>query len=857
MAREKYLAKRAEKMHALNKMTMMEDKREKQFLKLTKAEERRAEQRERMYEKTKDRKSYADIVNEEGFSLDPSATTFTERAKQTRKSEEESLFQRYEKTDDGINPAAEQAQLEARQLQTSGALRSGKAKQIGGGDYDVVMEDEIEFITEKVLKGELEAPPSMMTPEEQRAEAERGREQAAMAIQEVRKTLPIYKVKDDLVKAVMENQVIVLVGETGSGKTTQIAQYLHEAGLCEGGKKIGCTQPRRVAAMSVAARVAQEMNVRLGSEVGYAIRFEDNTNEKTVIKYMTDGMLLREFLSSPDLESYSCMIIDEAHERSLHTDILFGLVKDVCRFRNRESGNELKIIISSATLQSDKFATFFDEAKIFNVKGRTYHVEPHYTKRPESNYIEAAALCALQIHMKEPTPGDILIFLCGQDEIEECYEDLNRRTQGLGSRIKELLLFPIYSTLPTDQQTKIFEKTPEGSRKVVIATNIAETSLTIDGIVYVIDCGFCKQKSFNPRTLMESLQVVPISQAQAEQRRGRAGRTRPGHCFRLYTFAAFKNDLDPVVVPEIQRTNLGNVLLMLKSMGIHEIEKFEFLDCPSIDTLKRAYLQLFALGAINDKRQLTKVGRMMAEFPLDPQLSKMMCVSKEHGVSDQVVTICAMLSVGNSIFHIPRDKKLLGQSTIQHFFKGGGDHLALCTVYEEWEDANFSESWCYENYVQVRSLRRARDIREQMAMLAERAEIELVRDGTQEDLLKCITSGFFYNTATRNKDGKSYKTKNPIVKNDMDVWIHPSSFIAPKQEKRDGKEVLREGPKWVVFHELIQTSREYMRQVIEIKGPWLIDIAPHLYKKKDVEEADPKKKKVMPKGTGLAPGAGQ
>ena len=784
LSRQKYLEKQVATMHSLNNMMVAEDQRDKLITPLTAAEERRAKIREEMQAlKAKNKRSYADILNEDGFTLNSDATTMVERAQVGKAREEEALFSRYDKNEESLNPAEEQARLERRQLRESGALNQN-ASQIGGGEYTLMMDDEIEFITEKILNGEMDQPCNIMTPEEIKAEAERGKRQAMLDLQEVRKTLPIYKVREELIQAVMDNQVIVLVGETGSGKTTQIAQYLKEAGLCKEGKMIGCTQPRRVAAMSVAARVAKEMDVRLGSEVGYSIRFEDNTSDKTLIKYMTDGMLLREFLSSPDLENYSCMIIDEAHERSLHTDILFGLVKDVCRFRDKESGNELKIIISSATLQSDKFASFFEDAKIFNVKGRTFSVEPHYTKRPESNYIEAAALCTLQIHMKEPTPGDILIFLCGQDEIEECYEDLTRRTQGLGSRIRELLIYPIYSTLPTDQQTKIFEPTPEGSRKVVIATNIAETSLTIDGIVYVIDCGFCKQKSFNPRTLMETLQVVPISKAQAEQRRGRAGRTRPGHCFRLYTFASYKNDLDAVVIPEIQRTNLGNVLLMLKSMGIHEIEKFEFLDCPSIDTLKRAYLQLFTLGAINDERKLTKVGRMMAEFPLDPQLSKMMCVSKDFGVSDQVVTICAMLSVGNSIFHIPRNQKRDGQNTIQSFFKGGGDHLALCTVYEEWQDSNFSDNWCFTNFVQARSMRRARDIREQMAMLAERAEIELVREGTQEQLLKCITSGFFYNSATRNRDGKSYKTRNPIVKNEA-VWLSPPSTAFFSKKKKN------------------------------------------------------------------------
>jgi pre-mRNA-splicing factor ATP-dependent RNA helicase DHX16 len=257
--------------------------------------------------------------------------------------------------------------------------------------------------------------------------------------------------------------------------------------------------------MSVSARVAEEMGVKLGNEVGYSIRFEDCTSEKTLIKYMTDGMLLREFLSEPDLESYSALIIDEAHERTLHTDVLFGLVKDIARFRP-----DLKLIISSATLDAEKFSSFFDGAQVFRIPGRRYPVEIFYTKAPEADYLEAAVVTVLQIHLTQPD-GDILVFLTGQEEIETASESLKERANRLGSKIKELIVLPIYANLPSDMQGKIFEPTPPGARKVVLATNIAETSITIDGVVYVIDPGFCKQTSYNPRTSMESLVVVPCS----------------------------------------------------------------------------------------------------------------------------------------------------------------------------------------------------------------------------------------------------------------------------------------------------------------------------------------------------------
>lgn len=429
-------------------------------------------------------------------------------------------------------------------------------------------------------------------------------ERKAKSIEESRKTLPIYQYRDELIQAINDFQVLIIVGETGSGKTTQLPQYLYEAGYTKNGMKIGCTQPRRVAAMSVAARVAEEMGVHLGSEVGYSIRFEDCTTDKTVVKYMTDGMLLREFMTEPDLASYSCMIIDEAHERTLSTDILFGLIKvdtalfcpslcmqvsnyfnfiqDIARFRP-----DLKLLISSATMNAQKFSEFFDDAPIFNIPGRPYPVEIYYTKAPEANYLRAAITQVLTIHVTQGK-GDILVFLTvsetssrewgnvtkcdrysqkvqqGQDEIEAAHEGLNQACKALGSKIGELIICPIYANLPSDMQSRIFEPTPEGARKVILATNIAETSITVDGVSFVIDPGYSKQKSFNPRTGMEALTVTPCSRASATQRAGRAGRTGPGKCFRLYTQWAFYNEMDENTTPEIQRVNLSNVVLLLK-----------------------------------------------------------------------------------------------------------------------------------------------------------------------------------------------------------------------------------------------------------------------------------------------------
>ncbi|KAI5070716.1 hypothetical protein GOP47_0015059 [Adiantum capillus-veneris] len=734
-------------------------------------------------------------------------------------------MERYKDVDgenDKMNPFAEQEAWEEHQIGKA-QLKFGAVNRKQKDDYDYVFEDQIEFIKADLLEGHKYEDMEVEEVEKQKSAAK----SALMQLQEERKTLPIYRYRDELLQAINDHQVLVIVGETGSGKTTQIPQYLHEAGYTKKGR-IGCTQPRRVAAMSVSARVAQEMGVKLGHEVGYSIRFEDCTSDKTILKYMTDGMLLREFLGEPDLASYSVMMVDEAHERTLSTDVLFGLVKDITRFRP-----DLKLLISSATLDADKFSDYFDKAPVFNIPGRRYPVDILYTKAPEADYLEAAVVTVLQIHVTQPA-GDVLVFFTGQEEIEAAEEILKARTRGLGSRISEMIICPIYANLPSDLQSKIFEETPEGARKVVLATNIAETSLTIDGIKYVIDPGFCKQKSYNPRTGMESLIVTPISKAAAQQRAGRAGRTSPGKCFRLYTSWSHQNEMEDNTVPEIQRTNLGNVVLMLKSLGIDDLINFDFLDPPPAETLLRALEQLYALGALNHEGQLTKLGRRMAEFPLDPMLSKMIVASDKFKCSEEIVTIAAMLSVGNSIFYRPKDKQVHADNARMNFHTGNvGDQIALLKVYDTWKETNYSTQWCYENYIQVRSMKRARDIRDQLEGLLDRVEIEPSSSPNEiEAIKKAITSGYFYHTAKLQKNG-SYRT----IKNPQTVHIHPSSGLA---------EVL---PRWLVYFELVITTKEYLRQVIEIKPEWLVEIAPHYYKKQDVEDAGSQK---LPKGKGRA-----
>ncbi|GAB2225160.1 hypothetical protein Droror1_Dr00005948 [Drosera rotundifolia] len=629
------------------------------------------------------------------------------------------------------------------------------------------------------------------------------------SIQEQRQSLPIYKLKKELIQAVHDNQVLVVIGETGSGKTTQITQYLADAGYTTRGK-IGCTQPRRVAATSLAKRVAEEFGCRIGEEVGYAIRFEDCTGPDTIIKYMTEGMLLREILIDEDLTQYSVIMLDEAHERTVNTDVLFGLLKKLIRRRF-----DLHLIVASATLDAEKFSGYFFDCNIFAIPGRTFHVKRMYTKDPQPDYLEAALETVLAIHLTEPE-GDILLFLTGQEEIDFTCQCLYNKMKALDKNVPELIILPVYSALPSEMQSRIFYPAPPGKRKVVVATNIAEASLTIDGIFYVIDPGFAKQNVYNPKRGLDSLIITPISHASAEQRAGRAGRTGPGKCFCLYTESAYRNEMSPTSVPEIQRMNLGLTTLMMKAMGINDLLSFDFMDPPSPQALISAMDQLFSLGALDEEGLLTKLGRRMAEFPLDPPLSKMLLASVDLGCSEEILTIIAMIQTGN-IFYRPREKEAQADQKKAKFSQPEGDHLTLLAVYEAWKAKNFSALWCFENFLQSRSLKRAQDVRKQLRGIMDMHKLDVVSCGKSfTKIRRAITAGFFFRVARKDPQ-EGYRT---IVDNQQ-VYIHPSSTLFRRQ------------PDWVIYHELVMTTKEYMREVTVIDPKWLVELAPRFFKVAD------------------------
>ncbi|XP_027105458.1 probable pre-mRNA-splicing factor ATP-dependent RNA helicase DEAH9 isoform X5 [Coffea arabica] len=541
------------------------------------------------------------------------------------------------------------------------------------------------------------------------------------SVEKQRQRLPVYKYRTAILYLVETHATAIIVGETGSGKTTQIPQFLKEAGWAEGGRIIACTQPRRLAVQSVASRVAEEMGVKLGEEVGYTIRFEDVTNtDLTKIKFLTDGVLLREMMDDPLLSKYSVIMVDEAHERSLSTDILLGLLKKIQRRRP-----ELRLIISSATIEAKKISSFFSPSKrrqalltedhgpnaepaILSVEGRGFNVEIFYVEDPVPDYLQAAVSTVLSIHDQEAM-GDILVFLTGQDDIDAAVQLLSEESRN--GQNQGLIILPLYSGLPRAEQDLVFSPTPRGKRKVVVSTNIAETSLTLEvirwqkkGIVYVVDSGFSKQRFYNPITDIESLIVAPISKASARQRAGRAGRVRPGKCYRLYTEEYFLKEMSAEGIPEIQRSNLVSSVIQLKALGIDNILGFDWLASPSSEAMIRALEVLYSLGVLDSDAKLTSPdGFQVAEIPLDPMISKTILASNQYGCSEEVITIAALLSMQSIWISARGTEKELDEVKLR-FAAAEGDHVTFLNVYKGFIQSNKSSKWCHKNFINYNAM---------------------------------------------------------------------------------------------------------------------------------------------------------
>ncbi|GET93665.1 RNA helicase, putative [Leishmania tarentolae] len=682
--------------------------------------------------------------------------------------------------------------------------------------------------------------------------------------------LPVTEARTAIVRMIRKNQAVIIVGETGSGKTTQIPQYVWDDILSKrsGAGIVGCTQPRRVAAVSIARHVARQRGGKVGGEVGYAVRFDDTCTNVTRIKFLTDGILLREIQVDPMLSKYGCLILDEAHERTLHGDVLFGLLKAIARQRE----DSLKIVVMSATLNAEHFSKFWWDAPIGVVHGRMFPVTIMHTVEPQADYVEAAISTILLIHQTEP-PGDVLCFLTGQEEVEDAKRILLERMKLLPNDVPDFTVLTLYAAMPYEQQLLVFEPSLNEQRKVILATNIAETSITVEGIRYVVDSGVVKAKYYNSKSGMEMLTEVDISRAQATQRTGRAGRLASGKCYRLYTANAFEN-LNENTIPEIRRSSLLSVVLQMKSLHIHNILAFEFMDMPRPRAVAKAEEMLMLLQALDKAGHITSLGSRLTDFPIEPMPAMVLLAAKALGVAREAVIVIAMASTDN-LFLTSREFKVAADRCRAAFAKSAGDHATLLSIYQAYcrSPRDQRKTWCESNSISYRQMLKVEDIILQLqSILEEKRDSELLvkiipaslrylrgdsdvdsstvphkcprgeRGGDANDLLehyeelrhggsglsyggperkgklgdaellrRALCFGYFLNAAFYNAKLGMYQT----IVGQLPVYIHPSSVLFTHRKK----------PALVIFNSVVRTTKRYMKDVSVVREEWLQDAA--------------------------------
>ncbi|ORM40651.1 Pre-mRNA-splicing factor ATP-dependent RNA helicase-like protein cdc28 [Babesia sp. Xinjiang] len=653
--------------------------------------------------------------------------------------------------------------------------------------------------------------------------------------------LPIWFHKDEILSKLKSSQVLILSGETGSGKSTVVPKILYENGYGDG--TIVITQPRRVAAISLARHVASMFNSDLGKLVGFAVRFLNCHSDKTRIKYVTDGVLLQEVLDDHIFSRYSVVIIDEAHERSIRTDVLLGILQSCVTERS-----DLKVIIMSATLRSSTFSGFFNGCAVVRVPGRTYPLDIYYAPHPQEDYLEAAMVSVIQINLTYKH-GDILVFLPGQDDIEaleqilsskqkvirefiktaglECdgtLEDLRDRTQVLLGDTpyefnywRNLEVVSLYAALPLEHQSRVFQPTAPGHRKVVLATNIAETSVTIPGIRFVVDSGLVKQKFFSVKNGFESLILQKISKDSANQRAGRAGRMGPGKVFRLYTSDVF-NSMRSFRIPEIQCTNVSHIYLELKMLGVKNPLYFPLIDPPSKNALLTAAMELYRLDALDSKGNLTDIGRKLGRIPLLPRHAKLLLCSVEFSCTSEMLTIVSMLSTDLSLFSSDKHDKEASKMR-RNIINKSGDHLTLLNMYNIWNEAPNRKECCKQFGFNPGAFKRASEIRNQLVEVLTRrigiANITSCKDVSEWDnVLKCLCKGGWMNLASLDSSGKLYK----LELQSKTVMVHPHSVIFTR----------RPLPPLVIFDECTSTRKVYIQNVSEVSQEWVAQLLPKL-----------------------------
>jgi len=614
--------------------------------------------------------------------------------------------------------------------------------------------------------------------------------------------LPITARVIDIANAIDAHPVIIVAGETGSGKTTQLPKICLAMGR-GGHARIACTQPRRIAATSVAARVAQELDTELGDVVGYKVRFTDKVKDSTYVKFMTDGMLLAEIQGDPLLRGYDTIIIDEAHERSLNIDFLLGFLARLLPRRP-----ELRVIVSSATLETARFAAFFGGAPVIEVSGRTYPVDVLYRppRDDEEDLADAVANTVNEITELDPR-NDVLVFLPGEREIREAVAALEQRA------LPHTAILPLYARLSAAEQQRVFQPLPQ--RRVVLATNVAETSLTIPGIVYVVDAGVARVNRYSVRTGVTQLLIEPVSKASADQRKGRCGRTESGICFRLYEeqdYASRPAHTDP----EIKRVGLAGVILRMKALRLGDLESFPFLDPPQKRAIDEGYRVLEELGALDDQRGLTRVGEQLGRLPVDPRLGRMILGGRDEGALREVLVIAAVLGLQD-----PRERPLAAQQRADEahrkFRDEGSDFASYLKIWSLWQDTRTRgarHKLCREHFLNYNRMREWEDIHDQLVRVMKELDIRPnATPASGEQIHRALLPGLLSKIGMWNPEARVY-----IGARQTRFLIHPSSSLA------------RKPPAWVMAAELVETSQLFARSVAKIDPTWLEQAAGPLCK---------------------------
>jgi len=627
-------------------------------------------------------------------------------------------------------------------------------------------------------------------------------------------SLPVSERVDDIQRAIENHQVVIIAGETGSGKTTQIPKICLNMGLGIQGL-IGHTQPRRIAARTVAGRIAEELGERTGEQVGYQIRFTDTTSEQSRLKVMTDGILLSEVQHDRFLKRYDTIIIDEAHERSLNIDFLLGYLKQLLPKRP-----DLKVIITSATIEVERFSEFFGDAPVIEVSGRTFPVDVRY--RPlagdeddrDQSWSDGVLQALEEIEQHERSekkpPGDVLVFLPGEREIRGLSKTLRH------AELRHTEVLPLYSRLSNQEQNRIFQSHP--GRRIVLSTNVAETSLTVPGIRYVIDTGVARISRYSVRSKIQRLPIEAVSQASANQRAGRCGRVAPGICFRLYDETDFINRPE-YTDPEILRTNLASVILQMTTSGLGEIRRFPFLEPPDRRMINDGYKLLEELGAVDGKRRVTKLGRTMARLPLDPRLARMLVTSSEQGSLAETLIVIAGLSVQDPRER-PQDKQQAADQAHAPFTDKESDFVTLLNVWNFFEEQrqelsqNQLKKVCQKNFLSWMRMREWRDIHRQLTLICRQQKLKLnEHTASYPALHKAIVSGLLGQVAVKVEKKEYLATRN------RKVVIFP------------GSKVSKSSPKWIVAAEIVETSRVFARMVARVEPEWIEPLAGHVVKR--------------------------